>query len=89
MAKNPLVSIVSVNWNKPEITMDMVKSFQYVTYSNYELIIVDNGSTVGDIDPVKYYPNVKLIKTGKKPWICRWNKCGYSSFKGALCIIAQ
>lgn len=64
-SSTPLISIVSVNWNKPEITLDMVKSFRHVTYPNYELIIVDNGSTIGDIDIVKDYPYVKLIKTGK------------------------
>ena len=87
MSKSPLVSIVSVNWNKPEITLDMVKSFQHVTYPNYELIIVDNGSTVGDIDPVKDYPNIKLIKTGKNLGFAGGTNVGIRHSKGHYILL--
>ncbi|MDX2302978.1 MAG: glycosyltransferase family 2 protein [Microscillaceae bacterium] len=85
--KIPLVSIVSVNWNKPEITLDMVKSFKHVTYPNYELIIVDNGSTMGDIDPVKNYPHVKLIKTGKNLGFAGGTNAGIRRAKGQYILL--
>ena len=87
MSKSPLVSIVSVNWNKPEITIDMVKSFQYVAYPNYKLIIIDNGSTVGDIAPVKYFPHVKLIKTGKNLGFAGGTNVGILHSKGHYILL--
>ncbi len=83
----PLVSIVSVNWNKPEITLDMVKSFRHVSYTNYELIIVDNGSTRGDIDIVKDYPKVRLIKTGRNLGFAGGTNAGIRQAKGKYILL--
>ena len=84
---SPLVSIVSVNWNQPEVTLDMVKSFKNLTYSNYELIIVDNGSTKGNIDIVQDYPNVKLIKTKQNLGFAGGTNVGIRQAKGQYILL--
>ena len=41
---NKLVSIIILNYNKYELTIDCLKSLTNQTYKNFEVIIVDNGS---------------------------------------------
>lgn len=58
----PLVSIVSVNWNQPDLTRHMLESLEGVTYPNCETFVVDNGSTKGDLRSLKNdFPDMKLI----------------------------
>ncbi len=40
----PLVSIITVNYNQPEVTAEMLRSLQLLTYQNWEVIVVDNAS---------------------------------------------
>jgi glycosyltransferase involved in cell wall biosynthesis len=39
----PLVSIVSINYDQPEVTCEMLASLLKVTYPNFGTIVVDNG----------------------------------------------
>lgn len=41
------VSIIVLNWNNYEDTKECLESLKEITYSNYEIIIVDNGSKDG------------------------------------------
>lgn len=49
----PKVSIIIVNWNGAVDTLECVESLEKITYSNYEIIIVDNGSADSDIKQLK------------------------------------
>lgn len=40
----PLVSIITVNYDTPEVTADMLRSLALLTYPNWEVIVVDNAS---------------------------------------------
>ncbi len=44
MEEHPLVSIISVNFNQLEATMEMLVSLEHSSYPNFEVIVVDNGS---------------------------------------------
>lgn len=39
-----LVCIIILNWNGYEVTRDCLKSLQDILYTNYKIIVVDNGS---------------------------------------------
>lgn len=41
----PKVSIIIVNWNGWQDTLECLNSVLNINYSNYEIIVVDNGST--------------------------------------------
>ncbi len=83
MSSHPLVSIISVNWNNPKVTAEMVESLSHITYPNFELIVVDNGSTKGNINSVKdQYPWIKLIKTGKNLGFAGGTNAGIVASKG-------
>jgi len=42
--KEPLVSLITVNYNQPQVTSDFLKSLSCLTYTNWEVIVVDNAS---------------------------------------------
>jgi len=69
MKRQPLVSVIVVNWNGGEVFRDCLVSLAKLTYKNWELIVVDNGSTDGSLLEIRklQIPNVKLhIMRNKK-----------------------
>ena len=40
----PLVSLITVNYNQPEVTAAFLRSLSCLTYPNWEVIVVDNAS---------------------------------------------
>jgi len=42
--KPPLVSIITINYNTPEVTGAMLQSLSLLSYPNWEVIVVDNAS---------------------------------------------
>jgi len=47
--KYPHVSIIILNWNGKEDTIKCLQSLRKTRYSNYEIVVVDNGSTGDDV----------------------------------------
>lgn len=61
----PKVSIVILNWNNYQDSKECLQSLKRVTYPNYEVVLVDNGSTDGsDRKLKKEFPQCKFIQTG-------------------------
>jgi len=61
--KSPKVSIIILNWNGWADTSECLKSLYQINYPNYEIILVDNGSTDGSQKAIKKgFPGVKLIE---------------------------
>jgi GT2 family glycosyltransferase len=47
---HPLVSVIVVNWNRREILRHCLHSLARQTLGNYEVIVVDNGSSDGSLE---------------------------------------
>ena len=45
----PKVSIIVLNWNGLDDTIECLESLRDVTYPNYRVIVVDNGSAGDDV----------------------------------------
>ena len=56
----PKVSIIILNWNGWEDTIECLESIYRITYPNYEVIVVDNGSEDESIKKVKEYCEGKI-----------------------------
>jgi hypothetical protein len=60
----PKVSIIILNWNGLKDTIECLESLKKITYPNYEVIVVDNGSKGNDADILeeKYGDYIKIIR---------------------------
>jgi len=58
------LAIILVNWNSFELTKDSLDSLQQTTYTNYDCILVDNGSVDSSGHELKIqFPNIILIES--------------------------
>lgn len=60
----PKVSLVVLNWNKPDDTLECLASCVKTDYPNYEIILVDNASSDDSVARVKAaFPQVRVLVT--------------------------
>jgi len=59
----PRVSIVILNWNSYQVTLDCLLSLRKMDYRNFEVVLVDNGSVDGSPEKLlASAPEIRLIK---------------------------
>jgi len=75
---NPKISIIILNWNGLENTVECLESLKKITYPNYEVIVVDNGSKENDVDVLKeeYRDYIKLIRNKENLGFADGNNVG-------------
>jgi GT2 family glycosyltransferase len=62
----PSVNIIVLNWNGWNDTCTCLSSLQQLSYSNYRVIVVDNGSTDDSAARIRQqFPDVEVVATGK------------------------
>jgi len=54
------VSIIILNWNGWKDTLECLESLYQIKYKNYDVIVVDNGSTDNSVEMIKKYCQGKL-----------------------------
>jgi len=80
---NPLVSIITVNFNQPEVTMELIESINNSLYKNIEILIVDNGSSTSRIRSlIKGHHKIILITSDRNLGFAGGNNLGASYSKG-------
>ncbi len=67
MNRQPLVAVVTVNWNTAKETLQCVDSVLKSDYSNLSLLVVDNGSRPGELGILQsgLPPKVELLALDK------------------------
>ena len=58
MQNNPLVSIIIPTFNRAHLIVETLDSVLAQTYSNWECIVVDDGSTDGTREMLEAFPQV-------------------------------
>jgi hypothetical protein len=57
------VSFVTPHWNKLDLLKQSLKSLEKQTYQDFEIVIIENGSTDGSVEFIEtHYPSIRLIK---------------------------
>lgn len=60
----PKVCIIILNWNGVTDTLECLQSLSSLNYSNYEAVVVDNGSTDMSVDIIRNrYPDLTIIES--------------------------
>lgn len=67
--KQPFVSIVIPAHNCLDETLDCINSLKCMTYSNFEIIVIDDGSTDGTAEILRReHPDVKVLSGDGNLW---------------------
>jgi hypothetical protein len=62
----PKVTIIVLNWNGKQDTIECLHSIFALNYSSYNVIVVDNASTDNSIEDIKIsYPNTVIIENNE------------------------
>ena len=80
--KYPLISVVMLNWNGLEDTKSCIASLKKSTYSNFEIIIVDNGSEDGSKEWLKSQDDLVLVDLPKNEGVTGGHIEGHKVSKG-------
>lgn len=85
---DPLVSVIILNYNQPEVTLELLVSLKEMYFKNIEIIVVDNGS---EEDPYKLFtsthPDIIFIRSNKNLGYAGGNNLGIRSAKGEYILI--
>ena len=90
-----LVSIIIVNFNRNDYTIDCLNSLKNQTYRNFEVILIDNGSKYEqylklrkEIAKFKKILNINLIRNNISLYFCGGNNKGIKNANGKyLCLL--
>jgi hypothetical protein len=88
--QRPSVFIVLLNYNGVHDTLECVESLQKITYPNYQIIVVDNGSSGDDVEQLHSLGNrIQLIESDINRGFSGGNNLGitYALNSGAAYIM--
>lgn len=58
----PFVYVLTLQWNNPSDTIVFLRSCSELTYPNYRVLVIDNGSTISSIDHIhEQFPEIEII----------------------------
>ncbi|VVB94965.1 Glycosyltransferase AglE [uncultured archaeon] len=73
----PKVVIIILNWNGREDTIECLDSLKHITYPNYEILLVDNGSTDGSVECFRErHPGMEIIENEENLGFAEGNNVG-------------
>jgi GT2 family glycosyltransferase len=84
--KEPLISVIVVNWNGIEFVGDCLASLERHTWRHCEFILVDNGSSDGSAEQMQKWtertPNAQVILLSRNTGFCEANNLGFAQAQG-------
>ncbi len=79
----PLVTIISINYDQPVVTCEMLASLRHLTYPRVEVIVVDNASPTQDPGLIEQqFPEVQLIRSAHNLGFAGGNNLGVAAARG-------
>jgi GT2 family glycosyltransferase len=84
---NPLVSVITLNWNRKEDLARTLSLIQEQTYEPKEIIMVDNGSADGSVEAIRIqFPTVKIVALPENTGVRGYNE-GISTAAGSILVL--
>ena len=80
----PLVSTVVVNWNRADLMGACLRSLAAQRFQDFEVIVVDNGSTDGSLDLLRSreFSHIRRIENTENRGFCAANNQGLAVARG-------
>src|SRR5665647_644486 len=86
--ESPLVSIVTVSYNHPDVTCALLESLQHITYPNIEVIVVDNASPNDNPAIIcQLHPEIIFIQSKENLGFAGGNNLGIRQAKGKYILL--
>ena len=77
------VSIITVNYNQPQVTIELLESLSKQDFTDMEVIVVDNGSKENcEGEVLSRFPEVKFIRSEENLGFAGGNNLGIRAAKG-------
>lgn len=88
MNQFPLVTLITVNYNHSETTLELLESLYNITYPNIEVIVVDNASPNDNPKVMKEkYPSIILIESVVNYGFAGGNNLGIMRARGDYVLL--
>ena len=89
--EQPLVSIITLNYNQAPVTAEFLESSKQLLYRNFEILVCDMASSVNPLtafDPAGF-PNTRLLRSDKNLGFAGGNNWGMRQAKGDFIFIVN
>ncbi len=84
---NPLVSVITLNWNRKEDVARTISLILKQTYEPKEILMVDNGSTDGSVEWIRQcFPKVRIVALPENTGVQGYNE-GMSAAAGSILLL--
>ncbi|UZS00109.1 glycosyltransferase family 2 protein [Chondrinema litorale] len=88
MQSKPFISIVTINYNQLNVTLEFLNSLKVSKYKNFEVIVVDNNSAFNPKETInKLYPEVKVLVNAINLGFAGGNNSGINIAKGDYILL--
>jgi GT2 family glycosyltransferase len=89
--KQPLVSIITLNYNQASVTAEFLESARNLLYRNFEILVCDMASMVNPetVFHPAHYPNTRLLLSDKNLGFAGGNNWGMRQAKGDFIFIVN
>lgn len=78
-----MISLITVNFNEMDLTVELIKSIGDYDPSSLEIIVVDNGSKIDETHKLNVFrPEIKIIKSDQNLGFAGGNNLGIKQSKG-------
>jgi len=86
--ESPLVSIITISYDHPDVTCALLESLRHITYTNIEVIVVDNASPNDDPAIIhKSFPEIIFIQSKVNLGFAGGNNLGIRQAKGKYILL--
>jgi len=91
MKQQPLISIITLNYNQTDVTCAFLESTKLLHYKNFETIVVDNNSNEDPTNRIMNagYPNVKVLRSDVNLGFTGGNNLGIRNCHGDYVFIVN
>jgi GT2 family glycosyltransferase len=81
---SPAVSVIVVNWNRHDLLRACLESLLRQTFRDFEIIVVDNGSSDGSLELLRSAPfeQIRTIENPDNRGFCAANNQGIEAARG-------
>ncbi|MFO7664573.1 MAG: glycosyltransferase family 2 protein [Chloroflexota bacterium] len=84
----PSITVIILNWNAKAYLGDCLAALENQTYQNFQVMLVDNGSTDGSVDFVRsHFPEISVYQTGRNLGFARGNNVALRYLKGDIAFV--